>query len=153
LTEIILKLFILITLMYLSAVDMKTMTVPGWGIGLIYMLGILLFLYGKENINFYLKGWIVLLISSFAIALLTKGLGGGDVKLFSALGASFGVCEALKILALAFVLSGIFICMILTLPIKSKKFSALKSKKEIPFVPFITLSAFLIFTENLLYCL
>ena len=151
--EIIVKLFIIMILFYLSTVDIRKMTVPNKGTALIFIAGIVLMLTGDKNIYFYLNGFILMSVSSIAIALVSKGLGGGDVKLLSALGASLGAYEALEILALSFVMAGIFIVFIRVMSFRNTRFLHLRSKKEIPFVPFIACSAFLIFTENLLYCL
>ena len=152
-TEIIIKLFIIIILVYLSIVDIRKMIVPTVGISAIYAAGVIMMLTCDENVKFYIEGWFFLTISSLAIALFTRGLGGGDVKLLSGLGASLGCHEALKILAFSFILTGIFVIFIHTYPFKSARFKTLKTKKEIPFVPFIALSTFLIFTKKLLYCL
>lgn len=147
------KLFILIILIFLSTVDVKTETVPIKGILMVFASGAVLCLSGTESAGFYIKGWLVLTSAAFLTAFLSKGLGGGDVKLFSALGFALGVYEGLKIYVYSFLLSGFFVLMIKILPVRIRVINRLKQKKEIPFVPFIAASAFLIFTENLLYCL
>lgn len=152
-TDIIIKLFILLILIYLSVVDIRTMTVPLKGVAVIFAVAVLCIFFGKENIYFYIKGWLLITVIVLILAAVTGGIGGGDVKLFSSLGAAMGAGEALKILILSFFLSGIFAIAVKVMPVKISVFISLKNKKEIPFVPFIAFSAFLIFTENLLYYL
>lgn len=146
-------LFIIIILFFLSIEDVKTMTVPVKGIIMIFISGAVLCISGSEPVVFHINGWLLLSFTAFLTALVSGGLGGGDVRLFSALGFALGVSEGIRIFMLSFLLSGLFVLMIKLLPARIRIINRVKIKKEIPFVPFIAVSAFLIFTENLLYCL
>lgn len=78
---------------------------------------------------------LILLLMAF----LSKGLGGGDIKLFSVLAFSLGFFTALKILIFAFILSGIWGLGFIIFKKKTLK-------DEMAFGPFILCSAFFIFT-------
>ncbi|MDO4482387.1 MAG: prepilin peptidase [Bacillota bacterium] len=147
------ELVILIILIFISIEDVKTMTVPASGTLGVFLSGAFLCLSGAETPAFYFKGWLVLTFTAFITAFLSKGLGGGDVKLFSALGFALGALEGIKLFVYSFLLSGFFVLLIKILPGRIVVINRLKQKKEMPFVPFIAASAFLIFTKNLLYCL
>ena len=151
--DIFINLIIIITLFYLSIVDIKKMIVEYKGIAIIFIAGAALWLFGETELSFHIKGCFIITSIAFLIAYITKGLGGGDVKLFSAIGFAFGICEATRILMLSFLLSGIFVILIKLIPLSITPISQLKVSKEIPFVPFIAASAFLIFIQNLLYLL
>lgn len=90
-----------------------------------------------RSLSGFCLGLILLLM-----AFLSKGLGGGDIKLFSVLAFSLGFFNAFKILMVAFIFSGIgglaFIIF---------KKGALK--EEIAFGPFILCSAFVVFINLL----
>jgi len=68
------------------------------------------------------------------IALITNAMGGGDIKLMAVLGLIFGIKGILFITLSSFVTGAVISVILLAMKIKSRK-------DEIPFGPFISLSA------------
>jgi prepilin signal peptidase PulO-like enzyme (type II secretory pathway) len=73
---------------------------------------------------------IFIAIAVFLIAVVTDGIGGGDVKLIAAVSVSLGLTNSLTMLFIA-CSSQLVFCFFLKLFTK-------KNSKTLPFVPFIT---------------
>lgn len=127
---------IIVLLLWVSLMDIKYMIIPD-------ILNIILALIGIGmaicNVNFIVDKVLGALIGFtifMLIAILTNAMGGGDIKLMSALGLIFGVKGILFITIFSFVLGAIVSILLLSFKIKNKK-------DKIPFGPFISLSAIL----------
>jgi len=118
-------------LLLIAAIDFKTMFIPNWSILLILIAGLIVALVSQEVswlervIGFISAGGVLLII-----AVLTGGLGGGDVKLMAAVGFYLGWKLTLWSMLLASVIGGFAGIMILA----SGKG---KLKTEIPFGPIL----------------
>jgi len=169
------KIVFIINLIYLSVIDVKTKLVPVKGQVIAISCGcgclVLSILNAKLNLLLSKEHWVaelfvnriienplsmlsgfsVLLIVCSLVAVITGGLGGGDVKIFSAVGLICGLKGGVEILLAAFALSGIFCVIIRVLPIIFRRFLKLKNVKEIPLLPFITISSVLQFLQKSLY--
>lgn len=130
-------------LIVVSIIDYYHKIIPDRLNLIILVLGILfkltsIIVLKKESVlldsiwGFLVGGGIFLLI-----AIVTNGaMGGGDIKLMAALGIWFGLKEILLISLLSFILGSVISIMLLIAKLKSRK-------DEVPFGPFICISAFL----------
>jgi len=100
-------IFIFAVLCGLSVIDVRTMMVPRAGPLLILAAGLLMLALGFLEPDAAFKGMAVMTAAGLMIALLTGGLGGGDVKVFAAMGLCTGTASGLEILMLSFLISGI----------------------------------------------
>jgi leader peptidase (prepilin peptidase)/N-methyltransferase len=120
-------------LLLIAAIDFKTMFIPNWSILLIFLAGLIFAFFIQEAswlervIGFFSAGGILLII-----AVLSGGLGGGDVKLMAAVGFHLGWKLTLWSMFLASVIGGIIGIGILA----SGKG---KLKTEIPYVPILVI--------------
>jgi len=118
-------------LLLIAAIDFKTMFISNWSILLILMAGLIFALVSQEVswlervIGFISAGGILLII-----AVITEGMGGGDVKLMAAVGFYLGWKLTLWSMLLAAVIGGLAGIVILA----SGKG---KLKTEIPFGPIL----------------
>lgn len=138
-------IFLLLILFVLSVVDLREMIVPGAGIAAVAGIGVLRGILGEQGWMFHVKGGLILFCVCIGIALISGGLGGGDVKLFGALGFALGTRAAAEIFVLAFLLSGIFVSAAHLLLRITGREGRFVGKKEIPFVPFIGAAAAVLF--------
>jgi prepilin peptidase CpaA len=81
----------------------NVLTYPACVVGLV--LGLTYF--GWKGLGLSALGLALAFVPSFALFAM-GGLGGGDVKLFAALGALLGATQGIAILLLSFVVGGIF---------------------------------------------
>ncbi len=120
-------------LITVSMIDMKHKIIPDSLNIAGAMAGIIFILVNKT----YLTG-IIGALTGFglfvAIAILTNAMGGGDIKLMAALGLMFGLKGTLFITLFSFVIGAAVSLFLIVLKIKGRK-------DEIPFGPFISLSA------------
>lgn len=131
-------------LITVSLIDFKYMIIPDKlnVVGLV--IGALLIIYDSSLILDKLIGSGVGFIIFSAMAFLTSAMGGGDIKLMTALGLIFGLNGILFITAFSFII-GAFVCAIL-IALKTKSM-----KDKIPFGPFICMAALLyIFYGNMI---
>lgn len=131
----LLPFLIIISIIDYHTTDIYDITLLG---GIIIQIIIILFsIINKHNdLLYYINGLFIGFIISFLIAKITKGLGEGDIGLFSLCCFSLGYNYALYLIALSFILAAIYsIYMILIKNIKIK---------VIPFAPFISLSTIMI---------
>ncbi len=129
----ILYCLIISLLITVSIVDLKHKIIPdslniaGGIVGIIYII------INKTFFN-SIAGALTGLVLFLAIALLTNAMGGGDIKLMAALGLIFGIKGVLFISLFSFVIGAVISVILILLKIKGRK-------DEIPFGPFISLSA------------
>ncbi len=120
-------------LITISIIDFKHKIIPD---SLNIALGILGIIYIIINKTIFssLIGSLIGLALFLLIALLTNAMGGGDIKLMAVLGLIFGIKGVLFITLFSFVIGAIISVILIIRKIKSRK-------DEIPFGPFISLSA------------
>jgi len=121
-------------LVVISMIDLKHKIIPDGLIIAEAIIGIVFILVDRTTIFDKLLGLGIGLIIFLLIAVLTNAMGGGDIKLMAALGLIFGIKGVLFITLFSFVIGALISVVLLTLKIKSRK-------DEIPFGPFISLSA------------
>ncbi len=137
----ILYCIIISLLITISIIDLRHKIIPdGLNItGLI--IGIIYAIINKGIINSFI-GALIGLGLFLLIAFITNAMGGGDIKLMAVLGFIFGIKGVLFITLFSFVLGAVISVILIILKIKSRK-------DEIPFGPFISLSALIyIFSGN-----
>ena len=130
---------ILPILTILSAIDLKEKIVPNKSHLLILLTSLLSF--SALPLSDRLWGAISVSVPLTGVAWLTKGFGGGDVKLFASLGFVIGLYHVAVSAYVALVIAGGY-GIVLLLKGASKK-------REIALVPFIHLGVFLQLTFNL----
>ncbi len=129
----VLYCLIISLLITISIIDYKHKIIPdslniaGAIIGIIYI-------FINKTILSSFAGSLTGLGLFLLIALLTNAMGGGDIKLMAVMGLIFGLKGVLFITLYSFVLGAIISVILIIRKIKSRK-------DEIPFGPFISLSA------------
>jgi len=121
-------------LITISIIDMKHKIIPDSLNITGVIAGIIVIITTKASVLDSLLGALVGLGLFLSIALLTNAMGGGDIKLMAVLGFIFGVKGVLFITLSSFVIGAIISLILIFLKVKSRK-------DEIPFGPFISLSA------------
>lgn len=127
------------TLITLSIIDVKHKTIPDSLNIVLAGLGLLFIICDSSIINdrlYRLLGALTGFILFLVIALVSKAMGGGDIKLIAALGLIFGFKGILFIAFFSFVIGGATSLVLLITKIKTRK-------DEIPFGPFISAGALL----------
>ncbi|MDR0957854.1 MAG: A24 family peptidase [Clostridiales bacterium] len=134
--EIIYCAFFL-ALCFVFIIDIKSFTIPFKLCIFIAFLGILKFITQEMS----LSGFVNIIIGCFAVSLPMLALavvygavGGGDVKLFAALGLFFGWKLIILCAVISFLLGGLFSAILII--IKKRNI-----KDAVPFGPFISISA------------
>ena len=109
-----------------SIMDIKTREIPNWISVIIALLAI---------INFRLKNLlgIIVAVIFFSVALVTRKIGGGDVKLIAALSVVCGLWGSFALLLVAQIAMLIFYGVSVIL----QKLRGKTADKALPFVPFI----------------
>lgn len=123
-------------LITISIIDLKHKIVPDSLNIALASIGVLFIIYDSSVIADKLLGAFTVFVLFFAIALATNAMGGGDIKLITALGLIFGFKGVLFIVFFSFVIGATISVALLLTKIKSRK-------DEIPFGPFISAAALL----------
>lgn len=144
---------VILILICLSIIDIKKRIVPPLITAAMLPAGFILMISPENDVIFHFKGFAIIFLITFIFSAMTGGLGGGDVKLFTAMGFIYGASAIIEVMFISFILSGIFIVFTKGIYRIIPRFSTLNFKKEIPFVPFISSSFCLILLKNLLYYL
>ena len=124
-------------LILISLIDYKTQIIPDRLVGVIAVSGVLYnLLYAPQSVVDMLLGGAVGFVVMLVIFVISRGgMGGGDVKLSTAVGLWLGVEGTLLFLLLAFIMGGVISLLLLV--------SGAKSKGDaIPFGPFLCFAAF-----------
>lgn len=121
-------------LITVSLIDLKHKIIPDSLNITGAIVGIIFIIITKSSILNKLAGAFIGLGLFLAIAVITNAMGGGDIKLMAVLGLMFGVKGVLFITLFSFVLGAVISLILIAVKIKSRK-------DEIPFGPFISLSA------------
>lgn len=120
------------TLIVMSFIDLKTREIPDTTHIIILVLALFSFA-PVDNIMWQSKliGAVIISVPLLLIALLTGGIGGGDIKLFFVLGMLLGVGRIVITFFVATVLAGIVgIGILIAMKKQGRKY-------ELPFGPFI----------------
>ncbi len=100
-------MILLIILFVVAYIDHKQKIIPDRLNIIVALLGIFNLILNLENCKMYIASAAITFAVFLFLAVLTDGgIGGGDIKLFTALGLIFGV-EILKIIAVTFVSAAI----------------------------------------------
>lgn len=132
--DMIIKLVVFI-LLYIIVIDLKYMIIPDKLNLSLVILGIIMLIY-SSNKYYYIIGAMIGFLVFLIIAVLTDAMGGGDIKLMTALGLIFGIKGVMFITIFSFITGAIISVLLLLLKIKNRN-------DKIPFGPFISLSAML----------
>ncbi len=124
------------TLTAIFMIDLKHKIIPDSLNIFILCLGVFSLVVSRQDVVSHLSGLLIVSVPIFIIALLTNGFGGGDVKLFAAVGLLLGFKLILLTAFIAIITGGIFGAYLLL--IKNKKL-----KSEMPFGPFIVIGIFI----------
>ena len=123
-------------LIIVAFIDYDTMTIYDRFHILIIILAIVEFIVFKKSLLDIVVGALIVSVPLYLIAILTQGMGGGDIKLMFASGLLLGTKGILVAFAIAIILGGSYgIFALLT-----KKQDA---KDAIPFGPFLCVGLFL----------
>lgn len=126
--------------------DLLFKLIPDMYIIFLFAAGLPLFIHSNGDIFRLLTGLFVLLIFIVFYNLLSRFIGGADLKLFALFVIIFGFSKTLFAFSFAFILTGIF--ALFYIPIKSMivKKSMRETKKEtLPLAPFLLISLMLFF--------
>ena len=119
----------------MTLIDIDTKEIPNGIVVFIIILSIPLFFTAKDVVWWHrLVGAVVISVPLYVIALVTGGIGGGDIKLYFALGLVLGLYPTLVSAFIAIVSAGL-IGGVLLLTKKVRK------GYELPLGPFIALGA------------
>ncbi len=128
-------------LIAIAAIDLKTMEIPDKIIligfisaGIFIVIRYILF---KDSLILHFSGFLAGGGIFLLIALITKAMGGGDIKLMALLGFWVGIRSIFTIVFLSFFIAAIFSIILLITGKKGRK-------DFIPFGPFISMAAFLV---------
>lgn len=123
-------------LLTVSLIDIKYMIIPDVLNVVISVLGVAVILYDSSFVWDKFIGAAFGFIIFSMLAFLTGAMGGGDVKLMTALGLIFGVKGILFITVFSFLIGALVSVVLIALKAKSMK-------DKIPFGPFICMAALL----------
>ncbi len=132
----------IILLIKIASIDYKSKIIPDKLNLAIAMLGIFNLILNFENCKIYIASVaITFVVFLFLSAITDGGIGGGDIKLFTALGLIFGV-EIMLIIAVTFVLAAI-------ISISRVLLKRINMKESIALAPYICAAVILIILKNL----
>lgn len=125
------------TLIVISFIDLKTKEIPNT-LQIIILIFALISFAPIDNISWQSKliGMALVSVPLFIIALITGGIGGGDIKLFFVLGLLLGWKNIVVTFFVATILGGLVGIIVLIIKKNAGK------KTEIPFGPFIAIGAY-----------
>lgn len=137
------------TLIVMSFIDLKSKEIPDT-IHVIIIITALISFAPIDSVSWQSKliGMAAISVPLLILAVITNGIGGGDVKLFFALGLLLGWENILVAFLLSVILAGIAGIAILVVKKKEGK------KYELPFGPFIAVGAYIsiLCGEQLINC-
>lgn len=123
-------------LIVIAFIDFDTMVIYDQFHLMIFMLGVIEAYLLKKNLLYLIVASLLISIPFFIIALSTKGLGGGDVKLMFASGFYIGVPKILVSFAISVILGGSYALYSLI----TKKYT---KGDAIPFAPFLCVGLYI----------
>lgn len=136
--DLILNVTLMAALIAISYIDLKEKIIPDKLVNGVLILGIVKNLTDMDRA---LDGLIGLLLAGgilLTIAIISKGgIGGGDIKLVSAVGLCLGWKKVLLLLTLSTITGAITLGILMLVNVH-------KANKPIPLGPFIALSTFVV---------
>lgn len=130
-------------LIIITFIDIDTMIINDRFHVLIFLLGLIQLFILEGNFISSLVGTVIVSVPLLIIALITKGMGGGDIKLMASSGFLLGATNIVVAFFIGVIIGGLY--GIFALALKSKGL-----KSEIPFGPYLCFGifcAYLIGTE------
>ncbi len=134
--EFILGAILASLLIVIAYIDIDTIMIYDRFHVLILILGLCFWILDPGTLNSRLLGMVIVSIPYLILAIVTKGIGGGDVKLIAAAGFLLAWPNTLLAFILATLLGGVYGIYLLL----SKKSSA---KDAIPFGPYLCIGIFI----------
>lgn len=95
-------------LLCLAVIDIKTFIVPESINIIILIIAIINVTINNENYIYHLIGFFSVSLPFWIIAILTKGIGGGDIKLFAVSGLFLGIYHIFLAMFICCILASIF---------------------------------------------
>lgn len=123
-------------LIVIAFIDIDTMIIYDRFHVLIAAIGISFMIMDPSTINSRLIGMVIVSVPYLILALITQGIGGGDVKLIAAAGLVLGATNTVLAFIISTLIGGIYGVYVLL----SKKHSA---KDPIPFGPYLCIGIFI----------
>jgi len=134
---------IMILLIKIAYIDYKQKIIPDSLNIVVALLGIFNLILNYKNCKIYIASSAIVLAAFLFLAVLTDGgVGGGDIKLFTALSIIFGP-EIMLVITLTFIIAA-------AISISKVLFKRINMKDSIALAPYICASSILIILKNLL---
>ena len=134
--DLVIALIFASLLIVIAFIDLDTMYIYDSFQILILALGLIRVLYDPTNFKIQLLGAVIVSLPYLLLALITKGIGGGDVKLSFSAGFLLGAPSVLVGFVIAILLGGLHGIYLL-------KIKGLELKTAIPFGPYLCIGFFL----------
>jgi leader peptidase (prepilin peptidase) / N-methyltransferase len=135
-TEFIIAIPLILLLIIITMIDIDTMEINDrFQIGLL-IIAIFSLFYTKLPIMDHLLGFFVISVPFYIIAILTEGIGGGDIKLIAIGGLLLGYKATLVAFFIAIILGSILAIYLLTIK-KSNR------KTQLAFGPFLCVGIYI----------
>jgi len=133
----VIYIIIIFILIKISYIDYKQKIIPDKLNLILALLGILNLLINFQNCKVYIASAAIIFTVFLLLAVITDGgIGGGDIKLLTALSLIFGT-NILTVIAITFTVATIFSMLKLFL----KQMSV---KENVPLAPFVCLSVIMV---------
>lgn len=123
-------------LIVVAFIDIDTMLIYDRFHILIALIGIIFMVMDPSSIKSRLLGMLIVSLPYFILAIVTQGIGGGDVKLIAAAGLVLGAPNTILAFILSTSIGGVYGVYVLL----SKK---LEAKDAIPFGPYLCIGIFI----------
>lgn len=123
------------SLLIISFVDLKIYIIPDSINIFIFILALIYIFFNKLNILYHIIGFFLISLPFLIIAVLTEGIGGGDVKLFAVCGLFLGGAHIFLAMFLSCILASIFGIILKFL----NKAKIENNKLAIPLAPYISI--------------
>lgn len=134
--EFFIGLILTSILIIITMIDIDTMEINDRFQIMILMLAIITIFTQDVNILEHLIGFFIISVPFFIIALITEGLGGGDIKLVAIAGLLLGYKRIFVAFLIAALIGGVYAIYLLTLKGQSQK-------KAIAFGPYLCIGIYL----------
>lgn len=132
----VLNCLFLSALIVLSGIDIGHKIVPDKILIFMFVLALPAIYFSDNGIITHIIGFFLVSVPFLIVALLTNGIGGGDIKLYAVIGLFLGWKITIVSLLITLILASIF-SIILMIAKKATK------KSQIPLVPFISIGTFI----------
>lgn len=130
--QLFMSFFVLSSLVAVSFIDFEFQIIPDRFWIIILILGIINLFISDKSLTSHIIGFFAISVPFLIVALITNGLGGGDVKLMAAAGLYLGLQNIL----LSVIVGSIIGCIYALILLSRKKAN---KKTEMPFGPFLSI--------------